>query len=101
MMNPTAASAASIVTDARSRQAQFSTLLELEPTSDRFQQALTHARRNLAAQLSVDDVAELAHLSPRQFSRAFQAETGQTPAKAVENLHLEAARPDGRHQPHS
>ncbi len=36
--------------------------------------------------------AEVAHLSPRQFSRAFQAETGQTPAKAVENLRLEAAR---------
>jgi transcriptional regulator GlxA family with amidase domain len=40
----------------------------------------------------VDDLAEVAHLSPRQFSRAFQAETGQTPAKAVENLRLESAR---------
>src|SRR6267154_1442264 len=30
--------------------------------------------------------------SPRQVSRAFQAETGQTPAKAVENLRLEGAR---------
>jgi AraC-like DNA-binding protein len=37
-------------------------------------------------------IAEVAHLSPRQFSRAFQAETGQTPAKAVENLRLERAR---------
>jgi transcriptional regulator GlxA family with amidase domain len=31
-------------------------------------------------------------LSPRQFSRAFRAETGQSPAKAVENLRIEAAR---------
>ena len=31
-------------------------------------------------------------MSPRQFSRAFRAETGQSPAKAVENLRLEAAR---------
>ena len=73
-------------------QSQFSSLLELEPKSDRIQSVLTYARRHLASQLSVDELAEVAHLSPRQFSRAFQAETGQTPAKAVENLRLEAAR---------
>jgi transcriptional regulator GlxA family with amidase domain len=73
-------------------QSQFSSLLELEPKSDRIQTVLTYARRNLSARLSVDDLAEVAHLSPRQFSRAFQAETGQTPAKAVENLRLESAR---------
>ena len=73
-------------------QAQFSTLLELEPKSDRVQTVLTYARRNLAGRLGVGDLAAIAHLSPRQFSRAFQAETGQTPAKAVENLRLEAAR---------
>jgi transcriptional regulator GlxA family with amidase domain len=73
-------------------QSQFSSLLELEPKSDRMQTVLTYARRNLAGRLSVDELAEIAHLSPRQFSRAFQAETGQTPAKAVENLRLEGAR---------
>jgi transcriptional regulator GlxA family with amidase domain len=73
-------------------QSQFSSLLELEPKSDRIQSVLTYARRNLASQLSVEDLAEVAHLSPRQFSRAFQLETGQTPAKAVENLRLEGAR---------
>ncbi len=31
-------------------------------------------------------------LSPRKFSRAFRAETRQSPAKAVENLRVEAAR---------
>ena len=31
-------------------------------------------------------------MSPRHFSRAFVAETGVTPAKAVERLRLEAAR---------
>jgi transcriptional regulator GlxA family with amidase domain len=31
----------------------------------------------------MDDLAEVAHLSPRQFSRAFQAETGLTPAKVA------------------
>jgi transcriptional regulator GlxA family with amidase domain len=73
-------------------QSQFSSLLELEPKSDRIQTVLTYARRNLAGRLSVDDLAGVAHLSPRQFSRAFQSETGQTPAKAVENLRLEGAR---------
>jgi transcriptional regulator GlxA family with amidase domain len=37
-------------------------------------------------------LAEAAHLSPRQFSRAFQSETGQSPAKAIENLRIETAR---------
>jgi transcriptional regulator GlxA family with amidase domain len=73
-------------------QSQFSTLLELEPKSDRIQRALAYAKRNLATPLTVRQLAEAAHLSPRQFSRAFHAETGQSPAKAVENLRLEAAR---------
>ncbi|MCB8878847.1 GlxA family transcriptional regulator [Acidisoma cellulosilytica] len=73
-------------------QSQFSTLLELAPKSDRIQTALTYARDNLHKPLTVPDLAEAAHLSPRQFSRAFQAETGQSPAKAIENLRVEAAR---------
>ena len=73
-------------------QSQFSALLELEPKSDRIQSALAYAKRNLATRLTVGQLAEAAHLSPRQFSRAFQAETGQSPAKAVESLRVEAAR---------
>jgi transcriptional regulator GlxA family with amidase domain len=73
-------------------QSQFSALLELEPKSDRIQNALAYAKRNLDASLTVGQLAEAAHLSPRQFSRAFSAETGQSPAKAVENLRVEAAR---------
>jgi transcriptional regulator GlxA family with amidase domain len=73
-------------------QSQFSALLELEPKSDRIQSALGYAKRNLHKPLTVGQLAEAAHLSPRQFSRAFRAETGQSPAKAVENLRVEAAR---------
>ncbi|HEX2840814.1 GlxA family transcriptional regulator [Hyphomicrobium sp.] len=73
-------------------QSQFSTLLELSPKSDRIQTALAYARENLHTPLSVPQLAEAAHLSPRQFSRAFRAETGQSPAKAVEKLRVEAAR---------
>ncbi|MBO9538031.1 GlxA family transcriptional regulator [Herbaspirillum sp.] len=73
-------------------QSQHSEMLKLAPKSDRIQQALEHARRNLAQPLSVEDLAEAVNLSPRQFSRVFTAETGQSPAKAVEGLRLEAAR---------
>lgn len=73
-------------------QSQFSALLELAPKSDRIQSALIYARSNLRNELSVEELAEAARLSPRQFSRVFRQETGQTPAKAVEQLRLEAAR---------
>jgi transcriptional regulator GlxA family with amidase domain len=73
-------------------QSQHSELLELRPKSDRLQNALTYAKRNLRRPLSIDELAKAANLSPRQFSRTFRAVTGQTPAKAVENLRLETAR---------
>lgn len=73
-------------------QSQFSALLELEPKSDRIQNALTYAKSHLGSTLSVEELAAAASLSPRQFSRAFTAETGQSPAKAVEHLRVEAAR---------
>lgn len=81
-------------------QSQFSALLDLEPRSDRVRRALVHAKENLTNELSVEELAEAANLSPRQFSRLFRQETGQTPAKAVEHLRLEAARvmmEEGRH----
>jgi transcriptional regulator GlxA family with amidase domain len=81
-------------------QSQFSALLQLEAKSDRIQTALAFARKNLHTKLTVEKLAEAAHLSPRQFRRAFAAETGELPAKAVENLRLEAARlmlEDSRH----
>jgi transcriptional regulator GlxA family with amidase domain len=73
-------------------QSQFSALLEMSPKSDRIQTALAYARENLHRPLTVPRLAEAANLSPRQFSRAFHAETGQSPAKAIENLRVEAAR---------
>jgi len=73
-------------------QSQFSALLELEPKSDRIQQALSYAKRHLRKPLSVDELAEAANLSTRQFSRTFRIETGQSPARAIEVLRVEAAR---------
>ncbi len=73
-------------------QSQFSELLELDPPSDRIRGALSFARAHLHEALPVERLAGVACLSPRQFGRAFVAETGQTPAKAVERLRAEAAR---------
>jgi transcriptional regulator GlxA family with amidase domain len=73
-------------------QSQHSELLDMAPKSDRIQTALDYARKNLSQPLTVEELAETAHLSPRQFSRVFTAETGLSPAKAIENLRLEAAR---------
>jgi transcriptional regulator GlxA family with amidase domain len=39
-------------------QSQFSALLELELKSDRIQSALTYAKRNLSAPLTVEELAE-------------------------------------------
>ena len=81
-------------------QSQLSALLQLEPKSDRIQKALSFARRNLHKRLAVEDLARAANLSGRQFTRAFMAETGQSPAKAIEKLRIEAARllmEQGRH----
>lgn len=73
-------------------QCQHSELLALSPKSDRIQNAIAYAEMHLRSELSVGKLAEVANLSPRQFTRAFQKETGQSPAKAVEKLRLESAR---------
>ena len=73
-------------------QSQFSTLLDLDAQSDRIQTALTYVKKNLSSPLSVVGLAKAAFLSPRQFSRVFREETGQSPAQAIERLRVEAAR---------
>lgn len=59
-------------------QSQYSELLELAPSSDRIQKALIFAKSHLVDPLTVEQLTEVAALSPRQFARAFRAETGQT-----------------------
>src|SRR6478735_2715626 len=64
-------------------QSQFSSLLELKAPTGRFAPLLAWAR---------EDLAEQACMSSRHFTRAFMAETGTTPSKAVERLRIEVAR---------
>jgi transcriptional regulator GlxA family with amidase domain len=73
-------------------QSQFSSLLELKAPSGRFGALLSWAREHLDAPLTVEDLAEQAGMSSRHFTRAFIAETGSTPSKAVERLRIEVAR---------
>ncbi|WP_291861186.1 GlxA family transcriptional regulator [Bradyrhizobium sp.] len=73
-------------------QSQFSSLLELKAPTGRFGPLLAWAREHLDAPLTVDDMAEQAGMSSRHFARAFIAETGTTPSKAVERLRIEVAR---------
>ena len=73
-------------------QSQFSSLLELKASSGRFAPLLAWAREHLDAPLTVEDMAEQAGMSSRHFARAFIAETGTTPSKAVERLRIEVAR---------
>lgn len=80
-------------------QYQFSSLLDLDPGSDRIRRTLHFAREHLCDDLSVERLAEVANLSVRQFGRAFASSTGMTPARAIERLRVETARAqieDGR-----
>ena len=73
-------------------QSQFSALVELGGRTGRFVQLIDWVRAHLAEPLTVERLADRAAMSPRNFARAFLAETGTTPAKAVERLRLETAR---------
>src|SRR5579863_7374247 len=82
-------------------QSQFSSLLELKAPTGRFAPLLTWAREHLETPLTVEHLAERAGMSSRHFTRAFVAETGTTPFKAVERLRLDVARQQvqSSHQP--
>ena len=73
-------------------QSQFSALLEADRPGSRFSPLLAWARERLDERLTVERLAGRAAMSPRHFTRAFVAETGMTPAKAIERLRLEASR---------
>lgn len=73
-------------------QSQFSGLVELGGRTGRFTGLIDWMRDRLAEPLTVERLADQAAMSPRNFARAFLAETGTTPARAVERLRLEIAR---------
>jgi transcriptional regulator GlxA family with amidase domain len=74
-------------------QSQFSQFLEHQaPASSPILAVQTWALENLHRDLGVEQLADRAAMSPRNFARVFTKQTGTTPAKFVEQLRLDAAR---------
>jgi transcriptional regulator GlxA family with amidase domain len=74
-------------------QAQFSAALRARrPQRQPLREVQAWVAEHLNDDLSVTHLANLAAISPRNFARAFAAETGSTPARYVEDLRVEAAR---------
>jgi transcriptional regulator GlxA family with amidase domain len=73
-------------------QTQHSRLLDLGTPDGRFAALNAWMRERLDSELHVEQLAARMKMSPRTFARAYVAETGVTPAKAVERLRVEAAR---------
>lgn len=73
-------------------QAQFSTTLFFQNETERFSELYAWITDNLTADLSISALATFSCMSERSFVRHFLKDTGITPAKAVQQLRLEAAR---------
>ncbi|RDK02259.1 GlxA family transcriptional regulator [Cupriavidus lacunae] len=75
-------------------QSQFSFELrrQIRDARGRFDDLHIWINDNLAKDLSVPVLAAAAHMSPRNFARVYQRETGKSPARAIEQIRLEAAR---------
>ena len=73
-------------------QAQFSAALALQAAEDKFGALHNWINGHLADDLSLSVLADQAGTSERSFSRHYAAATGQTPARAIERLRVEAAR---------
>lgn len=73
-------------------QAQFSAALALQAAEDKFGALHDWMNSHLAEDLSLSVLADQAGMSERSFSRHYAEATGQTPARAIERLRVEAAR---------
>ncbi|HEY4075777.1 MAG TPA: GlxA family transcriptional regulator [Rhizomicrobium sp.] len=73
-------------------QAQFSAALALQAADDKFGALHDWVNAHLASDLSLSILAGQAGMSERSFSRHYAEATGQTPARAIERLRVEAAR---------
>ncbi|KRB22401.1 MULTISPECIES: GlxA family transcriptional regulator [Mesorhizobium] len=73
-------------------QAQFSQTLKLQLGDERFDRLHGWIQDNLDGDLSLPNLAERANMSPRSFSRHYREATGRTPARAIEEIRIEAAR---------
>ena len=73
-------------------QSQFSVTLSLQKGDSRFAELHAWMAENLTLELNIPTLAAQAGMSERSFVRHYRAETGQTPARAVELIRVETAR---------
>lgn len=75
-------------------QSQYSALLALQSadSDEDFHALHVWMRENVAGDLRIERLAEKAGMGARTFARHYARKIGQTPAKTVEALRLEAAR---------
>ena len=73
-------------------QAQFSEALAQQSAEDEFGALHDWIGKHLADDIPLPRLADQAGMSERSFSRHYAEATGQTPARAVERLRVEAAR---------
>lgn len=73
-------------------QAQFSVTLDLQQQGKRFDDLHAWIADNLRLDLGIPALALQAGMSERSFIRHYRADTGQTPARAIERIRMETAR---------
>jgi transcriptional regulator GlxA family with amidase domain len=73
-------------------QSQFSVTLSLQQEGNRFDELHAWISENLTKDLGVPTLAQQACMSERSFIRHYRADTGQTPARAIELIRVETAR---------
>ena len=73
-------------------QSQFSVTLSLQKGGSRFSELHAWIAEHLHLDLNIPTLAAACGMSERSFVRHYRAETGQTPARAVELIRVETAR---------
>ena len=73
-------------------QSQFSVTLDLQRQGNRFDELHAWIAEHLTLDLGLPALALQAGMSERSFIRHYRADTGQTPARAIEQIRVETAR---------
>ena len=73
-------------------QSQFSVTLSLQKQGSRFDDLHAWISENLPLELDIPTLAQQAGMSERSFVRHYRADTGHTPARAIELIRVETAR---------
>ncbi len=73
-------------------QSQFSSALDLQNDSGRFDHLHSWMMENLHRTISLNDMADQAAMSPRTLSRRYKQETGRSPMRTLEELRLTQVR---------